>query len=72
MQDASAQMAILQFMLAELPTTAVPSSIHCDHLIEAFRGANKDVEVLYFALMSSNMFYMAFYMMSFLGCRNLQ
>jgi hypothetical protein len=45
MQDASAQMAILQFMLAGMPTTAVPSSIHCDHLIEAFQGADKDVMV---------------------------
>ncbi|PKY40354.1 aconitate hydratase [Rhizophagus irregularis] len=42
--DASAQMAILQFMLAGMPTTAVPASIHCDHLIEAFQGANKDVK----------------------------
>ena len=45
MQDASAQMAILQFMLAGMPITAVPSSIHCDHLIEAFQGADKDVKV---------------------------
>ncbi|KAK9760053.1 aconitate hydratase, partial [Basidiobolus ranarum] len=44
MQDASAQMAILQFMLSGMKTTAVPSSIHCDHLIEAFQGADKDVE----------------------------
>lgn len=33
MQDASAQMALLQFMSCGLPTTAVPASIHCDHLI---------------------------------------
>ncbi|KAJ3184367.1 aconitate hydratase [Gaertneriomyces sp. JEL0708] len=44
MQDASAQMAILQFMLAGRNTTAVPTSIHCDHLIEAFEGGDKDVE----------------------------
>ncbi|KAI8081484.1 aconitate hydratase [Halteromyces radiatus] len=44
MQDASAQMALLQFMLSGMSTTAVPSSIHCDHLIEAFAGADKDVE----------------------------
>ncbi|SAM06675.1 hypothetical protein [Absidia glauca] len=44
MQDASAQMALLQFMLSGMATTAVPSSIHCDHLIEAFAGADKDVE----------------------------
>ncbi|KAI9136886.1 aconitate hydratase 2 [Paraphysoderma sedebokerense] len=35
MQDASAQTAILQFMLANLPQSAVPTSIHCDHLVEA-------------------------------------
>ncbi|KAI9305096.1 aconitate hydratase [Cunninghamella echinulata] len=44
MQDASAQMAILQFMLSGMSTTAVPSSIHCDHLIVANAGADKDVE----------------------------
>ncbi|KAF9579349.1 aconitate hydratase, partial [Lunasporangiospora selenospora] len=43
MQDASAQMAILQFMLAGMPTTAVPSSIHCDHLIVGHVGAEKDL-----------------------------
>jgi len=35
MQDATAQMAVLQFMSSGLPTVAVPSTIHCDHLIEA-------------------------------------
>ncbi|RHZ64134.1 hypothetical protein Glove_326g56 [Diversispora epigaea] len=43
MQDASAQMAILQFMLSQMSSTAVPTSIHCDHLIEAFKGSDKDV-----------------------------
>ncbi|KAI7851892.1 aconitate hydratase [Circinella umbellata] len=43
MQDASAQMALLQFMISGMSTTAVPSSIHCDHLIEAYSGADKDV-----------------------------
>ncbi|RKP34277.1 aconitase family-domain-containing protein, partial [Dimargaris cristalligena] len=43
MQDASAQMALLQFMLSGLPTTAVPTSIHCDHLIEAQHSADRDV-----------------------------
>ncbi|KAI8050800.1 hypothetical protein BDF22DRAFT_693472 [Syncephalis plumigaleata] len=43
MQDASAQMAILQFMLSGLPTTAVPTSVHCDHLIVARDGAEQDV-----------------------------
>ncbi|KAI7905709.1 aconitate hydratase [Cokeromyces recurvatus] len=44
MQDASAQMALLQFMLSGMPTTAVPTSIHCDHLIAANEGADKDVQ----------------------------
>jgi aconitate hydratase len=45
MQDASAQMALLQFMLCGRSSTAVPTSIHCDHLIEATQeGADKDVE----------------------------
>jgi aconitate hydratase len=35
MQDATAQMALLQFMLAGRDTTAVPSTVHCDHLILA-------------------------------------
>ncbi|KAG1490374.1 hypothetical protein G6F54_010768 [Rhizopus delemar] len=43
MQDASAQMALLQFMLSGMPTTAVPTSVHCDHLIAAHEGADKDV-----------------------------
>lgn len=41
--DASAQMALLQFMISGMSTTAVPSSIHCDHLIVAHEGADKDV-----------------------------
>eukprot|EP01134_Creolimax_fragrantissima_P003642 CFRG3642T1 len=44
MQDASAQMALLQFMLAGLRKTKVPSSIHCDHLIAAEHGPKSDVE----------------------------
>ncbi|KAJ2151993.1 aconitate hydratase, partial [Coemansia sp. RSA 353] len=43
MQDASAQMAILQFMLSGMKQTAVPTSIHCDHLVEAYEGADLDV-----------------------------
>ncbi|KAI8326363.1 aconitate hydratase [Martensiomyces pterosporus] len=43
MQDASAQMAILQFMLSGMRQTAVPTSIHCDHLVEAYEGADLDV-----------------------------
>ncbi|KAI0067907.1 aconitate hydratase [Artomyces pyxidatus] len=44
MQDASAQMALLQFMSAGLGRTAVPSSIHCDHLIQAVTGAEADLQ----------------------------
>ncbi|PSR83488.1 aconitase family-domain-containing protein [Coniella lustricola] len=44
MQDASAQMALLQFMACNLPRTAIPASIHCDHLIVGQRGADKDLE----------------------------
>jgi hypothetical protein len=44
MQDATAQMAILQFMQAGVFQTAVPSSVHCDHLIQAYQGAGKDTE----------------------------
>ncbi|KAK4516970.1 Eukaryotic translation initiation factor 3 subunit D (eIF3d) [Mucor velutinosus] len=42
-QDATAQMALLQFMSAGLPTVAVPSTVHCDHLIEAQVGGAKDL-----------------------------
>ncbi len=45
MQDATAQMALLQFMQAELPETAVPTTVHCDHLIQAYQGANSDLQV---------------------------
>ncbi len=44
MQDATAQMALLQFMLSGRDTTAVPSTVHCDHLILARSGAAEDVE----------------------------
>ncbi|KAF9786107.1 aconitate hydratase [Thelephora terrestris] len=44
MQDASAQMALLQFMSAGLSRCAVPVSIHCDHLIQASDGAHADLE----------------------------
>jgi aconitate hydratase len=44
MQDASAQTALLQFMLARKDTTAVKSSVHCDHLIAAEIGAEKDLK----------------------------
>ncbi|MCW3076811.1 MAG: aconitate hydratase [Bacteroidetes bacterium] len=44
MQDATAQMALLQFMQAGRPTVAVPSTVHCDHLITAKVGAKTDLE----------------------------
>lgn len=43
MQDATAQMALLQFMTAGKNKTAVPSTVHCDHLIQAEVGAQKDL-----------------------------
>jgi aconitate hydratase len=45
MQDATAQMALLQFMTAGLPEVAVPSTVHCDHLIQAKVGADADLSV---------------------------
>jgi aconitate hydratase len=44
MQDATAQMALLQFMQAGRKKTAVPSTVHCDHLIQARVGATKDLQ----------------------------
>jgi len=44
MQDATAQMALLQFMVAGKERTAVPSSVHCDHLIIAEKGARPDLQ----------------------------
>src|SRR5215217_8545544 len=43
MQDATAQMALLQFMQAGRPQVAVPSTVHCDHLITAKEGAAIDL-----------------------------
>ncbi len=45
MQDATAQMALLQFMSAGMPKVAVPSTVHCDHLIVAKTGASADLQV---------------------------
>jgi len=45
MQDATAQMALLQFMQAGRPKVAVPSTVHCDHLIQAKVGAETDLQV---------------------------
>lgn len=44
MQDATAQMALLQFMMCGMDKTAVPSTVHCDHLILAETGANDDLK----------------------------
>ena len=43
MQDATAQMALLQFMNAGKEQAAVPSTVHCDHLIQAYKGAREDI-----------------------------
>jgi aconitate hydratase len=47
MQDATAQMALLQFMQAGRSKVAVPSTVHCDHLILAKEGAKKDLAVAF-------------------------
>ena len=44
MQDATAQMALLQFMQAGKARAAVPSTVHCDHLIQAKEGALADLD----------------------------
>lgn len=44
MQDATAQMAILQFVSAQKNKVAVPSTVHCDHLVQAYKGAREDLE----------------------------
>jgi len=45
LQDVTGQMAILQFMQAGKPTAAVPSTVHCDHLIQAYVGAAADTKL---------------------------
>uniref|UniRef100_A0A6G3MHG3 Aconitate hydratase, mitochondrial (Trinotate prediction) n=1 Tax=Henneguya salminicola TaxID=69463 RepID=A0A6G3MHG3_HENSL len=44
MQDATAQMALIQFISSGLPRTLVPSTVHCDHLIQAHSSAQEDLE----------------------------
>ena len=44
MQDATAQMALLQFINSGMKTTAVPTTVHCDHLITAINGAKDDLD----------------------------
>lgn len=43
MQDATAQMAVLQFISSGLPRVQAPTTIHCDHLIAAEKGADSDL-----------------------------
>ena len=43
MQDATAQMALLQLMNSGRTKVAVPSTVHCDHLIQAFKSAKEDL-----------------------------
>jgi aconitate hydratase len=45
MQDATAQMALLQFISAGIPEAQVPASVHCDHLIRAHTGADSDLKI---------------------------
>ncbi|MFQ5621144.1 MAG: aconitate hydratase [Candidatus Nanoarchaeia archaeon] len=45
MQDATAQMALLQFMLAGKDKVAIPTTLHCDHLIKAGKGVDEDMRV---------------------------
>ena len=45
MQDATAQMALLQFMMAGKDSVAAPSTVHCDHLIQAVTGAAADLKI---------------------------
>ncbi len=54
MQDATAQMALLQFALAGRDRAAVPTTVHCDHLIQAHRGAHEDTQ---FAILENNEVY---------------
>jgi aconitate hydratase len=69
MQDATAQMALLQFMQAGRKKAAVPSTVHCDHLILARKGAAKDLldsrkmnhEVFYFLASVSNKYGIGFW-----------
>ena len=44
MQDATAQMAVLQFISSGLPNVLCPTTIHCDHLIEAQVGGEEDLK----------------------------
>jgi aconitate hydratase len=61
MQDATAQMAVLQFISSGLPSVLCPTTIHCDHLIEAQVGGEEDLKrakVQIIALLISNLFFL--------------
>ena len=47
MQDATAQMALLQFMNAGRPEVAVPTTVHCDHLIQAYKNGKDDLQTAF-------------------------
>jgi len=64
MQDATAQMAVLQFISSGLPNVLCPTTIHCDHLIEAQTGGEEDlkrakVEIIILSI--SNLFFFFVY-----------
>ena len=69
MQDATAQMALLQFMLAGQDEAAVPSTVHCDHLIQAYKGKDADMtssnkineEVFNFLATASSRYHIGFW-----------
>ena len=69
MQDVTAQMALLQFMLSKKEKSAVPATLHCDHLIQAWKGANTDTkrslqenhEVFQFLSTASSRFHIGFW-----------
>ena len=69
MQDVTAQMALLQFMLAGRAQSAVPATVHCDHLIQAWRGSDEDTkkaiidnkEVFDFLSSSSDRYHIGFW-----------
>ena len=69
MQDVTAQMALLQFMLSEKDQSAVPATVHCDHLIQAWKGSTPDTkkslqensEVFEFLSSASSRFHIGFW-----------
>ena len=69
MQDATAQMALLQFMLSGKETSTVPSTVHCDHLILAYKGMKEDLkfsfeenkEVFYFLSSTASHYNLGFW-----------